>query len=630
MKRLALALAALLVAGPALAIAPGRALIVKPDLQYGRAPVTPDYDDYACGMVQQVLDELGVRYKVARPFELKTSLVKRGMVEGIADSFDVVIDINQINGGMDHGAGEPATYDSDSTGRTGAALGLYCTVPRIVLCPSVISLNNADDSLGFNTEITANGARDTTFSAFMPGAPWRWKISNARMFTAGTTASTKTLRTIVGYSNGYATGGWQANPDSIFAHATVQPDTALLWMVWAHTITGAKPIWSMTFGTGSRAGNLTLLAAALAHADSFAGHRILGDPGDNPRLPRKIAYVAKGLCERRAFLGGAGFGQDGLVGVDATTDSAAFKAGAGDSLRVFGQAIGLTGTPIVWFVDLDSMDAHPRDMRWAMLNPAARFAPMVRAGITGYSWSEGASTVTGFRYPRDPMGIVRSRFAFGDGSCIGKDSSLVCIVAGAYQRLWQKLKALGVPDPDQRISRSWWPHAYDWIGTTWATMTPDSVYSALAAGGVKVGLLNYDVGANRTLLPFVQQRDIRVKYGSREGSTIRFLSSWGGNTTSASSRQVNAGITYTYLAQDNLFAGLSSVYYTTGNRWVGQRASILMLDAANFGRAYDVQDTPMNPSGWHQIKWAGGSINAINQLAGRVIARLAYPEEVAP
>jgi len=455
-------------------------------------------------------------------------------------------------------------------------------------------------------------------------------------------------------------------------------DTVTVWERMFNTVSGAKPVvFAYIDGAGGPTdsiANVDLNAStppaevdpmtmlmALARLDSLTGNTLF----DQSKLPQTRAITIDGLCSRNSRLG---------INPGIFNGDTAVAYGSLDSLAAYQIPVTFTVN-----ADPDSMSVYKRDLIKAAANPAARFTPMVRTGIDSLAAMNGGRTA--LRRPRDIWGRYRNRAAYGDGTCAGSDTSLYCLLVNARALLDSALTSIGASG---RISRflvapddDWSPKNLLGIG---GGPAPDSILWAMwKAGyfGVRIdgqdpasngelgsgvartnpcgwysrqGIRTESVGGNQVALlahtGFPMSGSLRswIYFGDSVGTVgdsgsigvvsrelVRHWAGW----TQDESRDWDSfpdvapgGFPEAWYAWRDNLAGVGRPYQRTVDMFVAPRRAYCAR--LTFNDLSGIPSGPPSRNGWWIIKWDWNAILTINEIAGRSIITLGYPENVTP
>lgn len=390
-----------------------------------------------------------------------------------------------------------------------------------------------------------------------------------------------------------------------------------------------------------------LMLCGLARADSLLDHRLI-------TKTRTVGVEIIGLCSRGARLGARGF--------FAADSSVAYATM--DSIRTL-------GIPVLYGVnaDPDSMRAYSRDLIVALRNPMAKFTPMVWTGVDSTAAQNGGATKQ--HRPRDVWGMYRSRFAYGDGSCVGKDSSLTCALIGQREVLDSVLVAITGNTTHLRLSATliaplddWSPKNVRGVGNgPWVDSLVYAMrtagYSACtidgqdpaAFGGFGSGGRTNPVGyiANERLFPVLGSKQ-QVKFVAHPGYEIigsqsQFMGTPGAYIRGIVLNSVNRA--WTSWTQDkdyvntdawrpddwnsNIDPGFSlagTQYRMVDALTVPKKASIVRFCINDFSGNTVAGGETASRWGWWVLKSLVNSCRTINEIDGRQIIWFGYPEDV--
>lgn len=461
------------------------------------------------------------------------------------------------------------------------------------------------------------------------------------------------------------------NCDSVLNYRTAtsaSTDTVVLWERLynesAVTYPNAKPaIFLWADGEGGRTPSFTdsvateiapmpcevdpvLLLAGLARLDSVLNHTLI-----TKSLKRSI--VIHGLCSRGARLGSLGINPS-----DTTTAYASM-----DSIKAMGIRVVYTIN-----ADPDSMTAYSRDLIKALQNPNAKFAPEIWTGVSDTGlvapFNGGA---TQFHRPRDVWGRYRNRIAYGDGSGVGKDSSLWANL------MWAKF--LCDSATGNRTSSILFAPMDDWSPkNVIGTLTQDSVLYAITKAhftGVEIDA-QYpasqagSAGEGRTN-PRGFTRQQGEVWDRLNGSPVKLLGQTGYflggankqfiSTASdvwidfigSSLNRIWAGYLLDYGSDNDMWTippmggtkGWWSVgaddytnrevyYRTIDSQWDGRpkRAYIANLRFNDISGKTNNGGDPAARWGWYVIKSIANGMRTVNEIDNKSVITLAYPEQI--
>lgn len=390
-----------------------------------------------------------------------------------------------------------------------------------------------------------------------------------------------------------------------------------------------------------------LMLCGLAHIDSLLDHRLI-------TKTRTVGVEIIGLCSRGARLGARGF--------FAADSSVAYATM--DSIRSL-------GIPVLYGVnaDPDSMAAYSRDLIVALRNPMAKFTPMTWTGVDSTAAQNGGATKQ--HRPRDVWGMYRSRFAYGDGSCTGKDSSLTCGLIGQREVLDSVLIVLTGNASHGRLSATLIAPLDDWSpknvrGVGNGPWVDSLVYAMRTAGysactidgqdpaaiaGFGSGGRNNPVGfiANERLYPVLGSKQ-QIKFVAHPGYEIigssgQFIGTPGAYLRGIVFPAVNRA--WTSWTQDRDFVNtdawrpydwntyIDPGYSLAGTQYrmvdtftVPKKASIVRFCINDFSGNTVAGGESASRWGWWVLKSLVNSCRTINEIDGRQIIWFGYPEDV--
>ena len=536
MKRLVAALALLLLAAPALAVQK-RALVVQND------PLSMVLNDNTAGAISEIqrnqkiyasiFNLLGINYSTVQSRHVRTAFLSSGTVlrnwnagdplsagGGSArwnDVFDTVIHLGPF--------GNVGSYFGPTSGRADSILQMQYVrddgtsggpaVPELYLLDdgssqavgSSWTINSDSLSGGLNSDWFTTSGMPHSPLMYVPGQVGRgWQCfggfnHGVTLFSAA--GPTGGLRKLI-QGSAYV-GQWQGFPnlketdwvDSLCAPwagpTKATTDTCQMWERLYIGGSGKRVTFDYVDGNGNTqdsTGRNTaaefepeLILMGLAHLDSILSNQLF----DFNRLPIVRSITIDGLCSRRTRIGSGG-----IFSADTTT-----FYGVLDSLRLRPGG----PVPILFGVnaDPDSMSTYLRDIIKAAQNPAAMFTPQIRTGIdTTVAFSGGEKGQWTKSRPKDVWGRFRSRTIVGDGSGVGKDSSLY---AGLIWSRWELDSTLRANGYSGRVVSFALPPDDDWSpknlqgvnGNGNTGVTADSIaYCLNKAGysGVRVDVQN--------------------------------------------------------------------------------------------------------------------------------------------
>jgi len=686
-KRLLAVLALLCVANPA-GSAQTKTLVVYGDINptagmtegHGKRDV-----DRINDMWWSIFEKWGVRASWVRGNQIKTEWARTGEMVwnggkaatleagAFTEQFGAVIHIGPVIGTIWQ-TGYARTDSILRYARGGAVVPqLYAFDDRMNM---VFGAHKVNDATCCSTGISATSNPAEGGISFKVGSqtrPWITAGGYVEGQVVNTTSPAGGFRKHVGIGAGMANhynGALFPIPECNWCDSllsTTNSDSVLIWERMYNTLPGAKPIvFAYIDGEGTPGDSASestplppgevdpiVMLAALARLDSLTGNTLF-DPN---KIPQRRAITIDGLCSRNSRLG---------INPGIFNGDTAVAYGSLDSLTAYGIPVTFTVN-----ADPDSMSAYKRDLIKAAQNPAARFTPMVRTGLDSLAAMNGGAT--SLRRPRDVWGRYRKRAAYGDGTCAGVDTSLYCHLIQARALLDSALTSIGATN---RLSKflvapddDWSPKNILQIG---GGPPPDSVLWTIAKTGYTgVRIDGQDPAANGELGNGAARTNPRGWYSNQKrrtesigGNQLNLLAHTGfpltGSLRSAvywtdTTGVVPQGALGTWTQEVNRHwtgwtqdqdRNLDTFPYdahgvVVADWYAGRDLWYRTVDMLNPPiKAYcarlsfnDLSGIPNGPParvGWWIIKSDWNAMRTINEIAGRAIITLGYPEDVSP
>ena len=575
-------------------------------------------------------------------------------------------------------------------GREGAA------VPALVFRDNGPVLTGTADAPAYDGPVDSCGVTDVDTG---PGkAIWQKGTTQAFLthaYTSGITGSYNTgdLRKILfagtpayEYRSSTDDAGGTANIacawcDSMATYA--DNDTLVLWeRQYGTRITQASTIvFSSSYGAGAAVdsiqnivgdavvprpateGDFAVTLAALARLDSLVradGGTVLGNK------VIKVAVVVYGALARGERHGWKSPGSaQGIL----SSDTSAFYTVL--------DSVSALGIPITFAGNMDSAASYARDVIKLKSVRLAKFTPQVWNGVSDSAVAGGQNAIN---RPVDVFGRYRVRFAIGDDSGAGADSSIKTLAKSSL-RMADSLFGR------DRVSRIAVAPDDDWspknvTGGQSGGVTIDSVLYALKLAGyngVVADSQDPDADASKRTGPaatnprgyYNQQRtytsglipelrDFKIlthsgfaviggnaqayslPSGTRDSTSYKGAVGWTSNIYRELSRFWSAALldhddSYDTWAYDDINSGPTRVYDGIVQRRVDRTQAAVHRPVVK-GSIYrlscsDLSGLPGGPpaaSGFHILKAAKNAMDTINRLAGRTVVAFAYPDDIEP
>lgn len=640
--------------------------------------------------VQNILNATGSTYKVIPMNQMKTEWARTGVVTwnfgqqgAYTESFDAVIDVMFCR----KNTGSPlfSAYRPDS-------LTLAPKLPQVpvLLLPTLDGANalGVDPSQkplfaascstgvlstvdGFVNGGSGTGSHDEEGSEYSP-------VSNQYYFM-GVNAGHATLS--------YAAANAAKGLTPLLAQATAQawkysinldvptawsvplaqsqsPDTAIVWIMRHNLQTAtAKPIIyalvSAAVGDGSEGLALAkqdidyqALMVGMAALDSASGGKVFDNKS---KLPLKVAITVDGLCSRSDRLNSGGINPADTTRFYQTVDS-----------------LAAANIPVVFGVNIDSIASYPRDLqRVKDASRLFRFSPQGRIGIdttqaiengilddTG-SLNGGVSNGGGatiFR-PIDQFRKYRNQsMAIGPVRTTAADTSLYALSVYALARMDSLVPG--------RVSATAMPMDDDWSPYNWRAqqadpahgVTQDSILAAYAKAGYRAIRFNANWMNYRPERSPTNPRGMVFTQGNYRtavsGLNINLLGHQGGSTYGSVFMDVVADSTNNPpsfdpspgLAWRQSRAFWKGVFRSgfsgqvTGSVASDENSTVLAFNpcriykvsAQELAGISSVDYKTMIRHGWWGVRSVWAPIQIMNQVAGRSIMQVAYPEDIRP
>lgn len=627
-------------------------------------------------IICNILDAFGASYKVMPEAAMRTEWARTGVVTwnfgttaAYTESFDAVIHATFAR--KNTGSPSFTSYRPDSL----TLASKLPVVPQLMLYSS-----DAANNMGINPEsgmnattcstgVAANGlvgaglgtgSHDEEGSYYSP--------TSGRYFSGTTNAghahlSYAAANAAKGLSNLLAQGtaqAWKYSTDLNTPTAWDVPlgmspaataDTALVWVVRNIHNSSAKPIiyaaLSPGIGDGSESATSTseivdmpILLTAMAALDSASGGLVFDNQS---RIPLKVGITVDGLCSRSTGNNSGGIAPGDTASLYATIDS-----------------IAAHRIPMVFGVNVDSMCCYLRDIQYPRANaPTIRFTPQSRAGLdTAVAFAPTGGITHRFRAV-DTFGRYRNQArAYGPAGGATADTSLYAKLVYA-RALGDSVWGAG------RSSRFAMPTDDDWspynLRVSQADKARGVVVDSILYAYAKAGFLGlringawtrYRQGASPT-----NPRGWIFKQGryatADPGTKINLLAHQGGSTFGnimfesqtdstappASDPGPSLGFNQASHFWNGLF-GHRPIINSDGTVYCGgtdaegstrevQALRIMKLSAQELAGPAAATDYKHLPRpGWWSIRMVTEPIAIINQVAGRSLFQVDYPENI--
>lgn len=432
--------------------------------------------DHALQAVQLALESFGQPYNLFKAGATKTDSVRFGSFEirpGVWQRFTVVIHAGfaiatqtagYIPDGLATVPGAPTSHAVHVMVGNG---GVAAALTQTTAC-----------STGTPVSVAGSTTRDLAYVAYKTGSPWVFKPLSQKLGVASATRAAPGIwRPLIGYAATASTAASvPSNPDS--KTQSNDPDTLAMWArdfspirvaVGASNFEGGKVLFVHWQGSLTR-GDSRLIASALAWADSNSSGGVFSS---RDKLPQKFAiHIDDG------FKRGDATGPGGIKNTDSSTAIASM-----DSL-------GTLNAPIVVGVGADSVNSYPNERAWWPRIKSVKYAPHTHGGAeVNNTGGDNAS----YQRPLDVFGLLRTRFAVGDGTGAGRDTSIASLLKGSFAVCGQWFGSNNVDRVIMAPGENWAPS----VAHQGVPIGPDSLFYAFSQGGA-VGVRSFVNGPPKT------------------------------------------------------------------------------------------------------------------------------------
>lgn len=667
MRRLVAVLLTLALAVPAWA---GRVAVITPSATYGSSGNATSSSKYQIGKWLELLDVMGVQYDVLPQSACPTTQISNGTIvfPSGSRSYSAFIHIGWKVGGTN-----AAGYNPDSLWRAGDAVttrARWSSVPQIFCGPTTsVGVDFAGTS-ACTTGIASLPAAYASVDAgigthmFLTNGPeiWHDYSTNSTTYPPATTGTvyaatprnnaitTGITRTIVGTKRAsFDWTGLSAKIDDITRPTQAQADTFVLMaryrgagdaapniFVWPHASNGPNPV-------------VSLMAMALAVADSASGRQIIGQkPG---WAPRKIGvYISRAFTRGSYIELGSNHESRGIFCIADSCDSNYFKYGI-DSLAAL-------NIPYTIGVNVDSISAYPYEKAWWNRLPNKKF--------TVESWNAvskpAAIDTAGVVWQPDIFGKVRTRSLFPSsgrsigGTCPAGDTSLTCLLTYARNKLAVNgltpfSKALLGPESDYLPKNFTATNMPSWDSLGVALLAAGYSHIIANADAVASAPVQFSVNGSGTtqtavtdpgVLDGFRERTIpiytnRYNSGQTRVGTIRALAMRGfvddpQTYTVKLTPMFNLGaITHPY-GNEFLQGVFGNVWYAGDMPYYFHSfrtpTSVYVLRAGGLGSYGSFDLGAGTRYEYYLLKWVYNQVSAINRLAGRSLVTFTSVDEL--